>query len=513
MKQAKKNKSLSLPIVLVFLALAFAVVVYGIVRYLVLAREGGLENFQPEVFSRVLWETVPVLIVIMAAGVAVVVYLNRTVSRPVQKLTGIMKTLNEKVLNGRAFFNRIGMGCVRELSAEIATHAREERQLFLYLQEKTASETEKTVRAAVSREIYEGVVPAVTAFDGPSRSVCARVQSAPSVGADFYDAFPLDDDRDLIAVGDVWGKGLPAVFFVQKLKLVLREEVLAGRSLGDAVLEVNAQLCAENPESLAATLFVGIFNAKTGELRYVNAGHPAPMIAGEKAGFLCVNAGAPLGIYSDLQLTEQLTALGVGQGLLLYTDGVVNARNADDEKFGFERLTERTQSLFENALNADGIAEGIVHAVENFCGEATPADDFAVVAVYHPRGVQVLFSPVLEELDRMRDTLFGWLGEDPRKNKIFLACEEVFTNIVNHAGAQAVRLAFEKEDNGITLRFSDDGEPFDPLHKAPDEKDFNEYGEGGMGITIIRQIAGEIFYRTQENLNVLTIRFPSIKGI
>ena len=513
MKKEKKSKSLSLPVVLVFLALAAAVVIYGVVRYLVLAHEGGLENFQLEILSRVLWETVPVLIVILAAGVAVVIYLNRTVSRPVQKLIRIVKTLNERVLGGRAFFNRIGGGCIRELSAELATHAREEGQLLLYLKEKTAADTEKTVREAVSREIYEGVVPAVTAFGGPSCSVCARVQSAASVGADFYDAFPLDDERVFVAVGDVWGKGLSAVFFAQKLKLYLREGILAGNSLGDAVLEVNARLCADNPESLAATLFVGIFTAKTGELRYINAGQPAPLIAGEKAGFLRVNTGAPLGIYPDLQLTEQLTALGAGQGLLLYTDGVINARNANDEKFGFESLMDRTQSLFENALNADSIAEGIVHAVENFRGEVVPADDFAVVAIYHPRGVQVLFSPVLEELDRMRDTLFGWLGEDPRRNKIFLACEEVFTNIVNHAGAKAVRLAFEKEENGITLRFSDDGEPFDPLHKAADGKDFYEYGEGGMGITIIRQIAGEIFYRTQGNLNVLTIRFPLLKVI
>ena len=93
-----------------------------------------------------------------------------------------------------------------------------------------------------------------------------------------------------------------------------------------------------------------------------------------------------------------------------------------------------------------------------------------------------------------------------------MACEEIFTNIVNHSGASSIHLNCQVEGNSFVVRFTDDGEPFNPLQVRPEGGYYSSnYAEGGMGMAIIRQIAGEIFYRTQENRNVLTIRFPVIK--
>ena len=137
--------------------------------------------------------------------------------------------------------------------------------------------------------------------------------------------------------------------------------------------------------------------------------------------------------------------------------------------------------------------------------------DLAVYALYYPSGIQTELSPKTSELERLRDTILDWLKDDPRKNKIFLACEEIFTNIVNPSGATSIHLNCQVEGNSFVVRFTDDGEPFNPLQVRPEGGYYNNYAEGGMGMAIIRQIAGEIFYRTQENRNVLTIRFPVIK--
>lgn len=109
-----------------------------------------------------------------------------------------------------------------------------------------------------------------------------------------------------------------------------------------------------------------------------------------------------------------------------------------------------------------------------------------ILALYYPKGLQKRFASKTSELERLRDVLLDWLKDDARKNKIFLACEEVFTNIVNHSKASSIQLDCRIEGESLFVCFVDDGEPFNPLQV---QSGYRDYTGGGMGMAIIRQIA------------------------
>lgn len=505
MKNNAKNKrrSLFLPAVLSFLALVLAVAVFGVVRYFCLAQGGG---FQRNVLMRVLWETVPALCALAAFGLFMLVLLAVCVAKPLKKMRGSASKIAERVEKHAPVEAIRGAGCVGALSETLAKEEGKLAELVNAVSEEADARAEEREKRSAALNICAAAAPERLEFGALTYGVRACTLRAPSVGADFCDGFALDGRRVFIAVGDVWEQGLSAALACARLTRKLREQIAAGKSPAVALSAVNAA-ALENGDT--ATLFCAVFDSVSGELRYANAGHLPPVIAGETSGFLRMRAGVPVGLYADAEFADETFSLRPGQGLIVYTDGVVNAFDGK-EYFGYGRLLVTVNKYYGNALTADGVAEGVVGAVEEF---GAREDDCAVLALSFPAGVQRLLAPELPELEKMRELLDHWLQEDPRKKNIQLACEEIFTNIVGHAGAKAIQISCEREENSLIIRFTDDGEPFNPLQVESGGREFEAYAEGGMGMTIIRRIAGEIFYRTQQNLNVLTIRFPVIKGI
>ncbi len=496
-------------LIVTFLLLIVAAVVYGAIRYFVLA---GMKEFELQALYRVLWETVPALILLIAALITVCVLYRRMVLNSVISVVTHIAMLVEDRKEGRAF-RPIEAG---ELNAIETALAQMEQSLGEYLEKRDGSvrsATEEKLRLEIAQKLQTDLVPAEKGYGELAHGIGACVQTASNVGGDYYDYFPLDRHRICVAIGDIWGNGLPAAYFLMRLKELVREHVSASLSLTESMKKINAALCENNPERLVATLFVGIFNPENGELRYLNAGHIAPVMVGEKDDSLSVKAGTPLGVYDDAMFVEEFTEIKPGHTLVFYTDGVTSAYNEKKEFFGRERLFSAVRTAWDSSLGAEHIARSVRDAVLSFRGKQEAADDFAVLALYYPNGLQKVFRPVISELEVMRDLLLEWLRNDPRRNKIYLACEEIFTNIVNHSGASSIHLGCQREGNSLVFRFTDDGEPFNPLPAPTQDKSFYDFGNGGMGMAIIRQIAGEVYYRTKENRNVLTMRFPVYEGM
>lgn len=514
MKKFTKNpRSFRTVMVLTLLGLIFGAFVYGLIRYFVLASETDSGVFQQEVLSVVLWEVLPAVILLCVFFVIFCIVLNYKVRIPVKEFSAEIEHFAEKTKNGRA---QAVISVGKELSGLPPALSKLSLDVRILIEEnrrKASAETDAVVRSEIARAIYDRSIPERIALGGLDFGVCARLRAAKNFGGDFCDAFAMDRNRVCIAIGDVWGKGVPAALFAQALKAALRERVFTCPTLSDAVNGINELLCKDNPDVCAATLFVGVFHPLTGELRYVNAGHLPPVVDGETPGFLQMKPGVVLGVYPDAKLEEGYVVLQPGQGLVLYTGGVTEARNAKGTFYDYDRLLRTERALFDCALGAEYIADGLLDSVTQFAEGAEQTDDMAVLVLYYPNGIQKMLRPEMSELETMRDLLFGWMKDDPRKNKIYLACEEIFTNIVRHSGASMVQMNCQREGANLVLRFTDDGEPFNPLSVKSEDRDLNEYGEGGMGMAIIRQIAGEIFYRTKGNHNVLTIRFPALQGL
>ncbi len=503
MKQ--KRRSLFSPLALFFLLLALAVIVYGVVRYFVAVQAW---SFDRDALFRVLWEVLPAIVVLAAVGLFALIYCAARILKPVKKLRLRASETAKRIADREEAPVAFGAGCIGALSETLEKEEGKLAQLFVKTAHETDAEATERERLAAALRILTEVSPEKRTLESLTYGVQIDIARAAEVGADFCDCFAPDKRRVFLAVGDVWERGLPAALFVAGLLRELREKLVAGSTPAEALSALNASALTRE-DGMAATLFCAVFDSISGELRYANAGHLPPVIAGERSGFLRMRAGVPIGLFADAQFTDELCRLLPGQGLIVYTDGVVNAHNGT-EYFGYERLLSAVGEHYGSGLTADTAADGVMDAVNEF---GNSGDDRAVLALYFPAGVQRLLAPQLSELNKMRELLEHWLQNDPRRKNIELACEEIFTNIVNHGGAKSIQIACEREESSFVIRFTDDGEPFDPLHVEGGEKDLYSLAEGGMGVTIIRRIAGEIFYRTKQNMNVLTVRFPVIKGI
>lgn len=200
--------------------------------------------------------------------------------------------------------------------------------------------------------------------DFPTDSRCSiygRMVPAKFVGGDVYAAFDIDDDNVLVFVGDVAGKGLPASFISIRTKINI--QIYGEANLGPALTlkYINNRLCENNEESIFVTAFLGVFNKKTGVLRYANAGHNKPIVADSDPHFLNTAVGVPLGCFEDIEYTDESITLKKGESIFIYSDGVPEAVGADNSFYTNERFLK----LVAETTSTDYTAQSLVSAVAN----------------------------------------------------------------------------------------------------------------------------------------------------
>jgi stage II sporulation SpoE-like protein/CHASE2 domain-containing protein len=191
------------------------------------------------------------------------------------------------------------------------------------------------------------------------------------------------EDRIFVLIGDVSGKGLPGSLFMAVSKTLCKSSAL--RHAGDVaqmMREANAEIARDNGEGLFVTAWIGVVNARTGELSYSNAGHEAPHLlssAGRPATRLDAGGGPPFCVIEDFPYEAASHRLSPGDGLCLVTDGVTEALNAAGEFYGRSRLDDLLGRLAPGAP-ADQVGEAIRHDVARFAAGVEPSDDLAIVA-------------------------------------------------------------------------------------------------------------------------------------
>jgi len=208
----------------------------------------------------------------------------------------------------------------------------------------------------------------------------AAMRPAREVGGDFYDVFLLDPDRLAFAIGDICGKGLPASLFMAIVVTVLRTAAREQPTVGAAIARANAILCRDNAASMFATAVFGVLDLRTGEIAYCNCGHNAPLvITGDGAARMLPATGLPLALYEDRSAAPASLTLAPGDSLVLFTDGITEAMNAELQEFGDDRLLEET--LSRRGLDAAQLVDHLFAAVDTFAGDAEQADDITCIVV------------------------------------------------------------------------------------------------------------------------------------
>ncbi len=213
-------------------------------------------------------------------------------------------------------------------------------------------------------------------------AIFAEFRPAMQVSGDYYDFVPLSAHELLFTVGDVSNKGLTAAFFTPLMRKVIRTALKLGKSTPKSVLDyVNADLYDEfSRAAMFTTTFIGLYEANSRRLRYVNAGQ-APVIYRRTDGSarLLQADGPPVGIFAYSPCVEQELQLAPGDLLMVGTDGLVEVRNSANEIFGYERLLHLVDTVCSHTPAS--VTAAIFYKLTSFAAARKREDDQTLLII------------------------------------------------------------------------------------------------------------------------------------
>ncbi len=261
-----------------------------------------------------------------------------------------------------------------------------DREVELFEKLKASYERERQLaerELQIARDIQMSMVPKRFAdtHAQPEYDLYATLQPAREVGGDLYLFFPLGEQRLLLAVADVSGKGVPAALFMAMTTTLLKGLARPELSPAELLARANASLADGNDASMFVTLFCGILDLTSGALSFSNAGHNPPLLvrAGGQVERLALPPGIALGLSPAAPYRTEEVVLAPGEALLAYTDGVTEATNPRDELFTEERL--RAVLTGHGAAEVRELIGAVLSAVGEFAAGAPQSDDIAMLAV------------------------------------------------------------------------------------------------------------------------------------
>ena len=212
--------------------------------------------------------------------------------------------------------------------------------------------------------------------------IYACITPAKDVGGDFYDFFQIDDERIGLVIADVSGKGVPASLFMAVSRTLLRATALRGVSSAECLTYANKLLCKESLDSMFVTVFYGIYHYKTGMMDYTNAGHNPPYLlrGGRTVECLPVASNFVVGVFDDIEFESNTLTFGIGDTLLLYTDGVTEAFNDKREQFSESNLQDILASMHESS-SAKEVVTSVLQSVKTFSGDYPQSDDITLLSL------------------------------------------------------------------------------------------------------------------------------------
>lgn len=244
-----------------------------------------------------------------------------------------------------------------------------------------ATGKELALATRIQSDMLPNIFPAFP--ERPEFDVFASMTPAKEVGGDFYDFFLVDDDHLGLVMADVSGKGVPAALFMMIAKILVQNYAMTGRTPAQVLESVNTQICQNNHEEMFVTVWFGILDLKTGLLTAANAGHEYPVLQRPGGDFEIVRDkhGFVIGGMSGMRYKEYELQLEPGSGLFLYTDGVPEATNAEEELFGMERTLAALNSSPDGTPKT--VLETVSSAVQAFVGDAPQFDDLTMLCLQY----------------------------------------------------------------------------------------------------------------------------------
>lgn len=368
----------------------------------------------------------------------------------------------------------------------------------------------------IAKQIQQSALPSVFP-PYPNRkdfSIYASMNAAKEVGGDFYDFYLVDENHLAFVVADVSGKGIPGAMFMMTSKTLIKSFAESGLPVHEVLTNVNTQLCQNNEAGMFVTAWMGILDLQTGLIKFANAGHNPPLVKHKDGSyeFLKGKVNFVLAGMDMVKYKEQELQLQPGDEIYLYTDGVTEAHNSNNELFGENRLLESLNST--KGMSVEDICKKVKEDVDAFVCDAEQFDDITMLCVQlneidSYNGITVVPSmETIPQVAEFMETEMEKFEISPKISmKMLIAIDEIYSNIVRYSGATEAIVSIKKSDNTLKLQFKDNGKPYNPLDsKEPDiTASAEDRSIGGLGIFMVKKMLDKVEYKYVDNYNILTL--------
>jgi len=386
---------------------------------------------------------------------------------------------------------------------------------------KTISNRRMESELNTASEIQQGILPDNPGPSDlpPSLELYGYQHPAKQVGGDFYD-YRIVGDRLYFCIGDVSGKGVPSALVMSQLCSLFRYVSRTETEPRTIVSSINKTVMDHSDDSVMCTFFVGALDLKSGRLDFCNAGHTPPIrisAAGDADGYMNVRPNMPLYAFENWNYVQESVVLQKGDRLVLYTDGVTEAKNMKNCFFG-------SQATLQSLLDGRGkpfkdMVRGLLDNIKAFAQKARQHDDVTILCIGYlgSKSVNLHF-------DHLRNDVSGIVGEVLAATgrtddmRLRLALEEPLQNIADYAFSQEqdgfVDIIVDPVNDAgeLSVTLIDNGVPFNPLEvPIPDVSlPVEQRQEGGLGILFTRQIMKKMSYSHEHGRNYLKLTYQTL---
>lgn len=384
-------------------------------------------------------------------------------------------------------------------------------------QEKDRMKTELDVARNIQMSLLRHNFPA---FPGRKDvDLYARLIPAREVGGDFYDFFWIDDENLCFLVGDVSGKGVPAAIMMAVTKTLLKSWAGQEKAVGEILTRVNMEISKDNDNYMFITVFIGILNTTTGYLTYSNAGHNPPYIIdhqSKKSKKLGALHGVVIGAMEGVSYGETVTRIRRGNSIVVYTDGVTEARNNENILYSDERFVELLDS--DISLKPEKLVEQVIEDVKRHESGAEPADDITLLCIRYEELnedsiLDLLSFTISNKIENIRSFIprFEESAGSHKINteyvqQINIVFDELLSNIISYAYRDEneheieIKVCFYADK--LTVTIMDDGIPYNPFDRQdPDTSLPLENREiGGLGVHLVKFLVDDYDYEYKDQI-------------
>lgn len=324
-----------------------------------------------------------VLVAVFVVSLGQAVFLGNRITKPLNRLTKYIRKLE----GGNFIFK---MDDIYKTKDEIEVLAKAFEELSKknqhYIKEVTRVTAEKERIGAelnVATQIQADMLPSIfppypnkTEFD-----VFATMHPAKEVGGDFFDFFLVDDDHLALVIADVSGKGVPAALFMVIAKTLIKNRAQMGGTPSEILYDVNNQLAEGNKTDFFVTVWLAIVDIRTGEGLVSNAGHEHPCLKKKNGKFELIKYrhSPAVAAMENMKFPDHKIKLDPGDKIFVYTDGVVEATNAQNELFGEKRMLEALNSNPDASIRA--LLSNVNAGINRFTDGVQQFDDITMLCM------------------------------------------------------------------------------------------------------------------------------------